>query len=197
MLQSCQKRCSAQGLSVQLYNQSLQVLNLPRKYDLIFIAMGSFQLIHDDKEAFRILENLHTALLPGGKLVVEIFVPWDAIKDNIHGSVLVNQSEVSFEKAVDTKDGSRLVHKSAVTVYFNEQLEKTKSIYEKWANGRLSHSEEEEYIVRWYHRFEMRLLLEKAGFSTVRILDESFEQNEQAVVYVASKSVLIAQQVPQ
>lgn len=49
MLQSCQKRCSAQGLSVQLHNQSLQTLNLPRKYDLIFIAIGSFQLIHDDK----------------------------------------------------------------------------------------------------------------------------------------------------
>lgn len=49
MLQSCQKRCSAQGLSVQLHNQSLQTLNLPKKYDVIFVAIGSFQLIHDDQ----------------------------------------------------------------------------------------------------------------------------------------------------
>lgn len=145
-------------------------------------------MIHDEKEAFRILANLHAALLPNGKLVVETFVPWDAIRDNIHGSVLANQSEESFfEKAVDAADGSQIIHKSAITVYFNEQLEKTKSTYEKWADGRLSQSEEEEYIVRWYHRFEMQLLLEKAGFQSVRILDESFEQNEQAVVYVASK----------
>lgn len=72
-------------------------------------------------------------------------------------------------------------------LYFKEQLEKTRSSYEKWVGQQFSHSEEEEYIVRWYHRFEMQLLLEKAGFAEVRILDESFEQNEQAVVYIASK----------
>jgi hypothetical protein len=32
----------------------------------------------------------------------------------------------------------------------------------------------------------MELLLEKVGFSSVSIINESFEQNEQAVVYVAS-----------
>ncbi len=188
MLQSCQKRCSDQGLSVQLHNQHLQAVNLPKRYDLIFIAIGSFQLIYDGKETLLILEKLRSALLPGGRLVIETFIPWDAIKDNIQGSVLSNQSrEVRFEKVIDTADGSQIIHKSAVTVYFKEQLEKTRSSYEKWVDQQFSHSEEEEYIVRWYHRFEMQLLLEKAGFSTVEILDESFEQNEQAVVYIASK----------
>ncbi len=45
MLKSCQKRCGEHSLQVQLYNQSLQTLSLPQKYDLIFIAIGSFQLI--------------------------------------------------------------------------------------------------------------------------------------------------------
>lgn len=189
MLQSCQKRCLAQGLSAQLHHQSLQNLNLPRKYDLIFIAIGSFQLIHDRKEAFHILERLCLVLLPGGRLVIETFVPWDAIKDNIQGSVMAHESkDVAFEKVVNDTEGAQIVHKSIVTVYFKEQLEKTRSSYEKWIGEKLSYSEEEEYIVRWYHRFEMQLLLEKAGFSTLEILDESFEQNEQAVVYVASKS---------
>src|SRR5690606_10715357 len=166
MLQSCQKRCSAQGLSVQLHNQSLQTLNLPKKYDVIFIAIGSFQLIHDEETALHVLENLRAALLPGGRLIIETFVPWDSIKDNIHGSTLANQSsEVSFEKTVDAADGSQIIHKSAVNLYINEQLEKTKSSYEKWIGKRLISSEEEEYIVRWHHRFEMDLLLEKAGFA--------------------------------
>lgn len=118
MLQSCQKRCSAQGLSVQLHNQSLQKLNLPRKYDLIFIAIGSFQLIHETQEALHVLENLRSALLAGGRLVIETFVPWDAIKDNIHGSILAKQSNaVAFKKVVNTTDGSQIVHKSEVTVY--------------------------------------------------------------------------------
>lgn len=189
MLQSCQTRCSSLGLPVQLHNQSLQNLNLPSKYDIIFIAIGSFQLIQDHKEALHVLKNLRSALLPKGRLIIETFVPWDAIKANIHGSILAEQSnETTSKKTVNAADGSQIIHKSVVSVHFKEQLEKTKSTYEKWIDGKISHSEEEEYIVRWYHRFEMLLLLQKAGFSTVKIIDESFEQNEQAVVYIASKS---------
>lgn len=187
MLQSCQKRCSDQGLGVQLYHQSLQKLDLPRKYDLIFIAIGSFQLIQDRKEALNILKKLHSVLLSEGRIVLETFIPWDAIKDNINGSVLMDKSkERLFERTTCSADGSQIVHKSTVTVNFKEQIEKTQSRYEKWVHGLFSQAEEEEYVVRWYHRFEMELLLEKAGFSAVNIIDESFEQNEQAVVYVAS-----------
>ena len=53
-------------------------------------------------------------------------------------------------------------------------------------DGKLILAEEEEYTVRWYHRYEMELFLEKAGFVSVQIFDESFEQNEQAVIYAAS-----------
>ena len=112
MLQSCQKRCSDQGLAVQLYHQSLQQLDLPRKYDLIFIAIGSFQLIQDRKEALNIFKNLHSALLPAGRVVLETFIPWDAIKDNINGSVLMDESkERLFERTANSKDGSQIVHK--------------------------------------------------------------------------------------
>lgn len=188
MLQSCRKRCSDLGLTVQLYHQPLQELDLLQKYDLIFIAIGSFQLIQDRKEALNILQNLHSALLPNGRVMLETFIPWDVIKDNINGSVLMNASkEKFFERTSFSSNGSRIVHKKTVAVNFKEQIEKTQSRYEKWDHEQFSHAEEEEYVVRWYYRFEMELLLEKAGFSSVRIVDESFEQNEQAVVYVASK----------
>jgi len=56
-------------------------------------------------------------------------------------------------------------------------------------NGSTSYSPTPKKRNMWFdginHRFEMQLLLEKAGFSAVSIIDESFEQNEQAVVYVA------------
>ncbi len=188
MLKSCQKRCGEQSLHVQLYNQSLQTLSLPQKYDLIFIAIGSFQLIHEQTEALKILKTLATALLPGGRLVLETFIPWDAIKDNIDGSVLSDQSrELTVERTASSPDGFEIINQSKVTVNFKEQLEISQTRYEKWADGKLIHAEEEEYAVRWYHRYEMVLFLEKAGFSALKIIDESFEQNEQAVVYVALK----------
>jgi SAM-dependent methyltransferase len=171
MLQSCQERCLAQGLDVQLYNQSLQELSLRRKYDIIFIAIGSFQLIQDLQEALNILKNLSLALLPGGRVVIETFIPWDAIKENIQGSTLSDQSkEMTFERTVHFSEDVKIIHRSNVMVYFKEQLEKTQSRYEKWIQGIFNHAEEEEYAVRWYHRFEMEFFLQKAGFSSVNII---------------------------
>lgn len=187
MLESCQRRCRAQTLNVTLYNQSLQTLALPKKYDIIFIAIGSFQLIYNLQEAKHALKNLLERLLPRGKLILETFVPWDTIKDNIHGPILLDQSkEISIERSVQSSEGFEIVNHSKVTVNFKEQLEKTRTRYEKWVHGKFSYAEEEDYTVRWYHRFEMKYLLENIGFTSVKIIDETFEQNEQAVVYVAS-----------
>jgi SAM-dependent methyltransferase len=187
MLQSCQRRCEEQKLDVQLYHQPLQSLSLPKKYSLIFIAIGSFQLIENLEEALLILKTLQSALLPEGKLMIETFVPWDAIKDNIQGAVLLNQSkEIASERSAASSEGCKIIHKSTVTVFFSKQLEKTQSCYKKWIDGQLSAAEKEEYRVRWYHRYEMKFFLEKAGFPFVEIIDESFENNEQAVIYVAS-----------
>lgn len=188
MLASCQKRIEKQGLHAQLYNQSLQNLSLPHKYDLIFIAIGSFQLIHSQTEVLKILQHLASALQAGGRLVLETFVPWDVIKDNIANGLLADQSqEILQERTAHSSDGSKIINQSKVTYYFKKQLEMSQIRYEKWANGKMIHAEEEEYTVRWYHRYELELLLEKAGFLSVKIFDASFEQNEQAVVYVAHK----------
>lgn len=189
MLESCKKRCDAEKLVVQLYNQSLQNLSLQKKYDIIFIAIGSFQLIPNRNDALSILENLYSAILPEGKLVLETFIPWDSFKENIHGLSLNEKSEEHyFEASVDISDNGKIIHKSQITVNFKEQLEKTKSTYEKWVDKKLIQTEEEEYIVRWYHRYEMALFLQKAGFSSVNIIDTSFEQNVQGTVYEANKS---------
>ena len=189
MLKSCQKRCEEQGLHIQLYNQPLQSLFLPKKYDLIFIAIGSFQLIHSQTEALKILQNLAAALQPGGRLVLETFIPWDAIKDNIDGNILADQSKkITVERTAHSPDGFKIINQSKMIVDFKKQLEITQTRYEKWIDGKLIHAEEEEYAVTWYYRNEMALLLEKSGFFSVKIIDTSFEQNEQAVVYVASVS---------
>lgn len=185
MLKSCQERCKAQGLNPILYQQSVQDLSLPKKYALIFIAIGSFQLFYDRMEALEVLKNLYSALLPGGKLVLETFIPWEEIKNSIHDQRLSELSrERSFEQVALIPDNSKIIHKSKTVVYFQEQLEKTESRYEKWIDGICTHIEDEEYKVRWYYRFELELLLEKVRFSSVNILDTSLELNEQALVYI-------------
>ena len=45
--------------------------------------------------------------------------------------------------------------------------------------------EDEQLFVRWYHRYEMELFLEKAGFSQISIWDISHERDAQATLYQA------------
>jgi len=188
MLESLKNRCQKQNLNAILYHEMLENLTLPKQYGLIFIAIGSFQLIHPKKNAFRALKNLLAALIPKGQLVIETFVPWDAIHDNIQGTVLKDCSqEQKFESRAEGPNNSYIIHKSMVTFDFKSQQEISHSRYEKWTNQSLSAFEEEEYRVYWYHRYEMELLLEKAGFNNVSIVDNSFENNPQAVIYLASR----------
>jgi len=74
MLQSCKKRCLSENLKVSLFNQPIES-PLSRKYALIFIAVGSFQLITDRIEALKVLRILHSHLLPGGSLILDTFIP--------------------------------------------------------------------------------------------------------------------------
>lgn len=186
MLESCKRRCGQEVLSCQLYQQSLDGLALPKKYELILIAIGSFQLIQGREKVMKALELLKTHLLPGGSLVLETYVPWDAFKDYIEGSVLaVGSKPIRSERKAISSSGCEIVCKTETTVDFRQQLEISKTTYEKWSQGKKLQTEEEAYVVRWYHRYEMQLLLEKLGFTSIQIIDTSFELNEQAVVYRA------------
>jgi SAM-dependent methyltransferase len=187
MLASCSKRCKAKNLKVNVFNQPLQDLSLPTKYGLIFIAIGSFQLIEDRSEALIALKKLYDHLLPGGVLLLETFIPWDGIKDCIAESILLDKWSISFEKKINSTEESEIVHKGKSIVYPREQFEISESCYEKIFNQKVVAKEEERLAVRWYYRYEMELFLEKSGFSKVQIWDEAFELNPQAAIYQATK----------
>ena len=51
MLASCRQKAEQQGLNPVLYQQSMQSIRLPRKYQTIFISAGSFQLLGNRDEA--------------------------------------------------------------------------------------------------------------------------------------------------
>lgn len=184
MLERATKRCEKEKLFVNLYHQPLEALALPKKYALIFVAVGSFQLIHDRNEALAVLKKLRDHLLPGGILLLDTFVPWDFIKESIESDhLLATPKKSQSVRRVFLSDGSEIVLSICHTLYPNEQLELSDCIYEKKLDGKLLKKEEEPLFVRWYYRLEMELLLEKAGFKVEKIFDESFAHNPSAVIF--------------
>lgn len=189
MLESCRQRCKNQGLTVELYNQPIQKLSLPKTYNIIFITIGSFQLIYDLTQALNTLKVLRQHLLPDGKLILENFIPWKGIKTGIHDSIIETESSfLTSESKTHTLDNSEIRKYTKIKLNFKNQLVRNQTLYEKWKDDKLILEEEEEYLVRWYYRFEMQLFLENAGFSSVEIHDESFNENPGALIYIAHKS---------
>lgn len=170
MLDACRKNC--QDLNINLYNQSIEA-PLPKKYNLIFIAIGSFQLIQDN--IIGVLKNLKNHLNPEGMLVLETFSPPDALVCD----------PVSSEYIIKSPEGFQIVYKSQTTFDFSKQQEINQAKYEKIENGNIIATEEETNIVRWYYPDQMQSLLKEAGFSDIQIYHQSFEINKKALIYKA------------
>ncbi len=187
MLDECKKICQVDGLHPNLFEQSITKLSLPKKYAGIIIVCGSFQLLARE-EALKALQLLKNHLLPGGFLVLETFIPWDSIKASIRDDQLLENVVVDLPmRSVTYPDNSTLNLTTQVTIYPKEQRELSHCKYEKYSSvGTLLETEEEDFRLQWYYRYEMELLLEKAGFSEINIMETFLELNPQAVIFKAT-----------
>lgn len=188
MLEKCVKRCRNQNLLVNLFQQPLQDLHLTSSYALIYIPVGSFQLISNRLEALRILKKLHRHLAPRGKLLLDTFIPWDSIKKCIEKDHLMNKPKVvTSSRQVPVSEEIMIDLSIQTTIDPQQQLEVSENCYEKKHHQEIIAREEEELSIRWYYPFEMQLFLEKAGFSNIQIQEESFAHNPHAIIYEAFK----------
>jgi SAM-dependent methyltransferase len=74
MLAACRRRLADAGLHANTYEQFLQDVDLPRRYNFVFVAAGSFQLVpHADQQPA--LDALARHMLPAAELVVEMGFP--------------------------------------------------------------------------------------------------------------------------
>lgn len=169
MLASCRQRCEERGLTTQLYQFDLQNLALPHHYEVIIIVGGSFLLIEDRTESIQALHRLYEHLAPGGKLILDIFLPDHQFETNQH-------SEVS---TFHLPDGDMItMEKKLVEVDFFNQYKASHLKYEKWRNGSLLQTELQRFALRWYGVEEFRLVLESIGFQDVQVFAD-FEAGKQ------------------
>jgi SAM-dependent methyltransferase len=163
MLGACQRHCTQQGigrgLEPRLYQQFLHEMDLPRKYNLVFIPAGSFALITDLTQIREALKRLHDVLLPGGKLLLEV---------DLHLNLESNRSGNWCGRWVKRPDGAILNLSWLTTLDAQTQTYTSLERYEVFKDGRLLETEIEETVGRSYMPNELEALLEEAGFVEVR-----------------------------
>lgn len=161
MLDRCRERWIELNLNPEIYEQSLENLKLPHKYQTITIAVGSFQLIVDKEKALTVLKNLHAHMQKNGDLLIDIFIP--DITGDARSTRIANLDENS-------------VIRLTTRYIFNEQekIANAYSTYELIVDGIVKEQEDELLQVTWYTDKEIEELLKQAGFELIKIYDETF-----------------------
>jgi len=166
MLANCEARLEDIGYETTLFLQDATTLNLPFRYRAAFVAAGSLQLIADPVAAGRALERIRAHLIDPGVLLLDFFVPDEAVHPP--GAPVVEA------RTLPLYDGLRIAHRSETTVDVDARRIDVKSRYEKRSGPMILAREDELISLTWYDEDEAVALVAGAGFADVRVLPPAF-----------------------
>lgn len=160
MLEILQQKASQKQMHPTVYLQTMQSLALPKKYGCLFSPLGSFAQLADIGDAYKALQCFYEHLIPGGMLVIYLYIPW------------YNAPQVGLwheHDAILLCDGKALrVFEKAVHDLLEQQVHLSYR-YEIWQNNVLLEQEYKQMCIRWYSRYEFELMLQSVGFKDIKV----------------------------
>ena len=161
MLDICRKKAQEHGLSPVLYEQYMQELDLPRKYMTIFIPAGTFMILAEREEAMEALRRFHAHLEPGGQVLIPVDAPKEVFESR--------RSREWWPRRVGTRprDGATVLIHEADIYDLVEQVTTAHLRYEVYREGVQVETHFHTMRLRWYGKYELVMMLEKAGFHDV------------------------------
>lgn len=160
MLAQCKVKTNKTDIKAVLYQQQMQALSLPNKYGCLFSAVGSFQQLAHLDDAYAALQRFYEHLLPNGKLVIYLYLPW-------HNAPEFGQWHEQ-EPIVLQNGKTLLVAEKAIHDPIEQQLFMTYR-YQLKENGKIIAVEEKEMTIRWYSKHEFELMLTQVGFKDIEV----------------------------
>jgi len=160
MLALCRNKAEGLGLGPNLYQQSMEALNLGRTYRTIFVPSSSFQLVTELSAAWEALKRFYLHLKPGGTLVMSIM---DISSDSSQEWQLIGERV--------RPDDDLLVRRWARSDYDpTAQLEHTEDRYELVKDGEVITSElyRRSPATRAYTLDQITDMLVKTGYVNTR-----------------------------
>ncbi len=144
---------------VTFLQRDMSAFKLDQKFALIITPFRSFQALLSVAEQRQALESFRQHLVPGGKLIIDAFVPdLEALVND--PSVL---SYLSESRDPITNDLLVTWNRSYVDTY-NQILDVHHVIDVLSSDGRVSDSFYRDFQMRYIFRYELQYLIELAGF---------------------------------
>ncbi len=167
MLALCRGKARMAGLKPQLFEQTMETLELPRRYRTILVPSSSFQLLTERSAAEAALNRFWNLLKPGGALLMPFFWEWKP------GDPPETEWGLVFEK-MRPEDGA------VVRRWSKERYSPEESLWHSEDRCEVSKAgktiEEEHHsrspAGRWYSQEEAVRLYQNAGFENVQVFSE-------------------------
>ena len=170
---------------VRLVEADARDVDLPERFALAFWAINSFMHLTTQDDQLRALARAHALLRGGGLLILDLFQPDPQLLLEADGRLLHDATWPRGPAGVPTlKFSSRRLDLA-------DQLLDVTFIFDDLLPGGESRRRPASFQMRYLHRFEAQLLLERAGF-VVEALYGSYELDDFAaeserLIFVARK----------
>jgi SAM-dependent methyltransferase len=164
MLALCKQKAERLNLKPTVYQQEMDKLSLPRKYQTILVPSSSFQLLLESTLPPIALKRFFDHLFPGGVLVMPFMTLWK------EGDPL----ESEWTKEALREDGTTVRRTAWGRYNPKTELEETRDIYEVIKDGQIIASEThvQSPATRSYTQSQAVELVQQAGFVDIQVYKE-------------------------
>jgi SAM-dependent methyltransferase len=173
MLTKLQEKAQTLNLTPTVYQQEMNNLSLPRKYQTILVPSSSFQLVLDPALPPVVMERFYEHLLPGGVLAMPFMTLWKP-GDPLEGE---------YTREITRPGDGALIRRWSRSRFDPEtDFEHTVDRYEILHDGQIIASEEHRQspATRSYTHKQAIDLYQQAGFRDIQVLHEfTFEPARQ------------------
>ena len=169
MLALLKQKAEKLNLNPTVFQQEMDKLSLPRKYQTILVPSSSFQLLLDEKLPPIAMDRFYEHLLPGGVLAMPFMTLWRS------GEQLENEFT---REVIRPEDGSTIRRWQYARFDPDTDLEHTIDRYEIIRDGNVVASEEHHQSpgTRSYTQEQAVKLYQETGFRDIQIFhDFTFE----------------------
>jgi len=167
MLRILTAKAKAEGVpDIQVHQQPMESFDIGRRFDTIFVASGSFQLLTDPTDIVSSLSCIYRHLEDGGSFVTDVFIPWDEIAQK--GSSVYT---VTRDNSRPNRD--RSIVQERFSVDLAKQIVFGTYRYEFYSDRHLVSCIINDLNIRWFWKDEFARLLKEAGFGSVQLLTDS------------------------
>ena len=177
MLEQAKAKAIEGGLEVEFIEADIRTLDLPKKYDLIFIPFNSIHHLYDNEDLFKALNVVKNHLKDGGSFLLDCFNP------NIQ-FIVEGKKEQKEIAAYTTSDGREVLIKQIMR--YESKAQNNRIEWHYFINGEFNSIQNLD--MRMFYPQELDSYLEWNGFDIIHKFgsfeEEAFNNNSVKQIFV-------------